>query len=323
MAALVAAEGDRSARAGGNACAGDVSRLRRSADRTPAPSARVRPACRSSIWAAIRFTQREVTTAVALVCGIAIWFTVNGRGPFGQWSTNVALLLLLAYTSTLVDHRPRAGRRDRASASGRWRSCATSSDGLAQRVDERTQRARGGQPGAPRSSSRSASRQEEVAAPERGALSAPRRRRQGLRDLHARSRRQRRELEHRRAAASRATPPPRSSARTFRTFYTPEDLARSWPEHELDGRARRGPLRGRRLARAQGRQPLLGERRHHARSTTTSGALRGFAKVTRDLTARRRIEALQETRAADERVPGDARATSCAIRWRPSSMRSS
>src|SRR5206468_10351701 len=54
------------------------------------------------VWAAIRFTQREVTTATALVCGIAIWYTLRGRGPFGLGSSNAALLFLVAYSSTLV-----------------------------------------------------------------------------------------------------------------------------------------------------------------------------------------------------------------------------
>ena len=35
------------------------------------------------IWAAIRFSQREVTTAVAMVCSIAVWYAVKGRHPFG------------------------------------------------------------------------------------------------------------------------------------------------------------------------------------------------------------------------------------------------
>jgi signal transduction histidine kinase len=54
------------------------------------------------IWAAVRFGQREVATGTVIVCLIAIWQTIKGRGPFGLLSHNTSLLLLLAYTSTLV-----------------------------------------------------------------------------------------------------------------------------------------------------------------------------------------------------------------------------
>jgi len=54
------------------------------------------------IWAAFRFTRREVTTASAAVCFIAVWYTVEGQGPFAQEPLNLSLLLLLAFTSTIV-----------------------------------------------------------------------------------------------------------------------------------------------------------------------------------------------------------------------------
>ena len=43
-----------------------------------------------------------VSTAIALVCAIAVWHAVKGRYPFGPESANASLLFLLAYTSTLV-----------------------------------------------------------------------------------------------------------------------------------------------------------------------------------------------------------------------------
>ncbi len=54
------------------------------------------------MWAAIRFRQREVTTLIAAVCAIAIYFTVKGRGPFAAESLNASLLLLLAFMSTVA-----------------------------------------------------------------------------------------------------------------------------------------------------------------------------------------------------------------------------
>ena len=47
----------------------------------------------------------------------------------------------------------------------------------------------------------------------------------------------------------------------FSRFYTPEDRDAGLPEHVLKQAAGRGPVRRRRLARAQGRQPFLGGRR--------------------------------------------------------------
>src|SRR5262245_740077 len=54
------------------------------------------------IWAAFRFSQRIVTTASAFVSAAAVYYTVNGIGPFPLWSLNEALLTLLAFISTIV-----------------------------------------------------------------------------------------------------------------------------------------------------------------------------------------------------------------------------
>ena len=54
------------------------------------------------IWAAFRFSQTEVTTAAAVVCAIAVWQTVAGRGPFATENTNLSLLLLQAFMSTVA-----------------------------------------------------------------------------------------------------------------------------------------------------------------------------------------------------------------------------
>ena len=54
------------------------------------------------IWAAFRFRQRKVATVNALVCAAAVWFTLEGSGPFAQGSLNESLLLLLAFMCTVV-----------------------------------------------------------------------------------------------------------------------------------------------------------------------------------------------------------------------------
>ena len=54
------------------------------------------------IWAALRFRQREVATVNALVCAMAVGFTLDRSGPFAQGSLNESLLLLLAFMCTVV-----------------------------------------------------------------------------------------------------------------------------------------------------------------------------------------------------------------------------
>jgi len=54
------------------------------------------------IWAAFRFGQRELCAATAVVSVMAGWFTLHGRGPFAAAPLNTALLLLLAFISTIV-----------------------------------------------------------------------------------------------------------------------------------------------------------------------------------------------------------------------------
>jgi len=55
------------------------------------------------IWAAFRFSQREVTTATTAVCAIALWYTLRRHvGPFSTVPLNESLLLLLLFVSTVV-----------------------------------------------------------------------------------------------------------------------------------------------------------------------------------------------------------------------------
>jgi diguanylate cyclase (GGDEF)-like protein len=54
------------------------------------------------IWAAFRFGQREVSTAIAVVCAIAVWYTVERRDLFGSAPLNELLLMLLTFNSIVV-----------------------------------------------------------------------------------------------------------------------------------------------------------------------------------------------------------------------------
>jgi signal transduction histidine kinase len=55
------------------------------------------------VWAAFRFGQREVTTVIAVICAMALWYTLHGeRGPFATPPLHESLLLLLLFISTLV-----------------------------------------------------------------------------------------------------------------------------------------------------------------------------------------------------------------------------
>ena len=55
------------------------------------------------IWAAFRFSQREVTTATTAICVIALWYTLGQEvGPFSALPVNESLLLLLLFVTTVV-----------------------------------------------------------------------------------------------------------------------------------------------------------------------------------------------------------------------------
>ncbi len=53
------------------------------------------------MWAAFRFNRRETATASFLLCGIAIWGTLLGFGPFVRKSPNESLLLLQSYMGVI------------------------------------------------------------------------------------------------------------------------------------------------------------------------------------------------------------------------------
>ncbi len=243
------------------------------------------------IWAAIRFGARGVTTATAIVCAIAAWFTLKGSGPWGAAPSEFALLVLLAYACILV----LTGLVLAAMIRERERAVAGLRDanaGLTHRIAERTQRLEDANHAlrvelAQRRHYEDALRQNE----ERFRLLVD-----GVKDYAIFS------LDPDGNVASWSTGAQHIKGYAaseiigthFSRFYTAEDLARNWPAHELE------------VARAEGRFEDEGWRvrkdgsRFWANVVITAlyddeHRLRGFAKITRDLTARRRIEALQET----------------------------
>ena len=52
------------------------------------------------LWAALRFDQRIVTSAIVLITAVAVWGARQGYGPFIQPSKNVTLLLLISFVGT-------------------------------------------------------------------------------------------------------------------------------------------------------------------------------------------------------------------------------
>jgi signal transduction histidine kinase/ActR/RegA family two-component response regulator len=54
------------------------------------------------VWAAFRFGQREVATAVALLSLIAIWATATGNGPFVMQTSNESLLVLQGFMTFMA-----------------------------------------------------------------------------------------------------------------------------------------------------------------------------------------------------------------------------
>ena len=51
------------------------------------------------VWVSLRFGRREVTVALLVTSTLATIGTLNGFGPFGEWTPAEALLLLQAYLS--------------------------------------------------------------------------------------------------------------------------------------------------------------------------------------------------------------------------------
>jgi PAS domain S-box-containing protein len=52
------------------------------------------------LWAALKFDQRIVTSAIVLMAGLALWGARQSYGPFVQSNPNISLLLLISFVGT-------------------------------------------------------------------------------------------------------------------------------------------------------------------------------------------------------------------------------
>jgi signal transduction histidine kinase len=52
------------------------------------------------LWAALKFDQRVVTSAIVLMAGVAVWGAKQGYGPFALATPNASLLLLISFVGT-------------------------------------------------------------------------------------------------------------------------------------------------------------------------------------------------------------------------------
>jgi diguanylate cyclase (GGDEF)-like protein len=54
------------------------------------------------LWAALRFGQRELSSAIAVICAVAVWCTLERRELFGAVPLNELLLMLLGFITMVV-----------------------------------------------------------------------------------------------------------------------------------------------------------------------------------------------------------------------------
>ncbi|HEU4768610.1 MAG TPA: MASE1 domain-containing protein, partial [Pyrinomonadaceae bacterium] len=52
------------------------------------------------LWAALKFDLRVVTSAILMMAGVAVWGASHGYGPFARESTNLSLVLMIAFVGT-------------------------------------------------------------------------------------------------------------------------------------------------------------------------------------------------------------------------------
>jgi len=212
------------------------------------------------VWAAFRFGEREVTTTSAVICAMALWYTL-GRfsGPFAEVPRDEALLLLLVFVSTVVV----TGLMLRAVLA----QLHAARDELETRVEERTR---------------------ELAETEgRFRLMVESVVEYAIYVLDAQGRVASWNAGAERIKGYRAD---EIVGQHYSRFYLPEDVAAGKPARDLEVASRQGRVaeegwRVRKDGSTFWASVLLSAVRDD------SGKLIGYAKVTRDLTERKRVEA--------------------------------
>ena len=249
------------------------------------------------VWAAFRFGQREVTTATAVACSLAIWDVFERS--YGGATLHQSLLILLAFNSTVVATGlvlcAVLGERDRM-----MQAIRGDRDELEIRVEQRTR---------------------ELAAASQ-TLQADMAERQRMETLVVESEHRFRSMieavqdyaillldpEGRVASWNQGAQRIKGYAadeiigRPFTAFYTREDLAAGRPQRALELAARDGRHED------EGWRVRKDGSRFWANAIITAlrdetGRLRGFAKVTRNLTRQKQTEeALRDAMAAAEKA---------------------
>ena len=211
------------------------------------------------IWAAFRFGQREVTVTAAAVCAMALWYTLRSEsGPFAVLPANESLLLLVVFVSTIAVTG--------LTLSAVLAQLETSRDELETRVQERT------------------------------ALLAESERRfrmmvESVVDYaifmldpggHVAS-------WNPGAERIKGYSPADIIGEHFSRFYPPEEIAKGKPQWELEVAAREGRIAEEGWRLRKDGTPFWASVVISA-VRDEDGTLLGFAKVTRDLTERKRVE---------------------------------
>jgi len=243
------------------------------------------------IWAALRFEQLEVAAAITALCAIALVYTIVGRGPFVSPSVNASLLLLLAFVSIVAITgfvlSAVAGERRRA-----MEALHQAHDELELRVSMRTQELE----------QANRSLQQDIVT--RTKLEDDLRRGEekfrllvsGIRDYAIFMLDPQGKIASWNVGAEsiKGYKAEEIIGEHFSRFYPPEALERKLPEMELEVAARVGRFedegwRLRKDGTAFWANVII------TALFDSTGQLRGFAKVTRDMTERRRVVALEES----------------------------
>jgi PAS domain S-box-containing protein len=241
------------------------------------------------IWAAFRFDEREVAATIAALCAIAIASTIIGRGPLPSDSINTSLLLLLAFIgiaavtglvlSAVVDERRRVTEALRQAR-----------DGLARRVAERTRALEeANQALQDDIAVRSKLEEEFKRSEEKIRLML-----EGIQDYAIFMLDPDGKVASWNAGAEKIKGYKAEEiiGQHFSRFYPQEAIDRNYPQYELQIAAKHGRFedegwRLRKDGTAFWANVII------AALHDTEGRLRGFAKVTRDMTERKRVEALE------------------------------